>query len=297
MFQKWMFNLGLTYRQLFVFLYVYNCIKDNNWSPKAISSIVLSDLMGVDQGNVSRDLNKLCEAGLLERSGKSENNCCMYILTPKVFEISKETPITPTAVEEKDYTEELNKIFLAFHFVFNIDVYPIELIGKYAIPLLSEGYAVEDLCAVVKYKGAGWIDSDKMREFIRPQTLFKRERFDEYLSEARMNAEYSKTNDINIDYIHDVYSHLELNESDNLKEWCIKTLRENADMDVKALGIAIHSIYLDLMRNNKKDWVIKLMSNTKTLSDKLPQYKESGIKLSKDGIFDDVSRMRKEPVN
>lgn len=287
-----MFNLGLTYRQLFVFLYVYNCIKDNNWSPKAISSIVLSDLMGVDQGNVSRDLNKLCEAGLLERSGKSENNCCMYILTPKVFEISKETPITPTAVEEKDFTDELNKIFLAFHFVFNIDVYPIELIGKYAIPLLSEGYAVEDLCAVVKYKGAGWIDSDKMREFIRPQTLFKREKFDEYLSEARMNAEYSKANDINIDYIHDVYSHLELTEPEKLKEWCSKALRENPDMDVKALGIAIYDTYLDLMENNKKDWVINLMKYPKTLSDNLPQHKEFSISASEKGLFDDVSHMK-----
>ena len=294
--ENWMFKLKLSYGNLIVFAYVYNCIKSNSWNPKEISSQKLAELMYKSQCNISTALNNLCDLGLIENAGK-KYNCCMYILTPKVFEVSKEAPVA-VVNEDIDYTPQMQQIMDAFRFVWGWDRFAIEEIGKYAIPLLETGCTVDDLCNVIRYRGKQWIGDERKRTWINPRTLFgNNDRFKNDLSEANAKIKFDSINNINIDYIHDVYSHLELNESDNLKEWCLKTLRENADMDVKALGIAIHSIYLDLMRNNKKDWVIKLMSNTKTLSDKLPQYKEFGIKLSKDGFFDDVSHMRKEPVN
>lgn len=58
---------------------------------------------------------------------------------------------------------------------------------------LSEGYTVEDFQAVVDYKTQQWLNDPKFRIYLRPATLFKAEKFDNYLNEApRKNSRQSQ---------------------------------------------------------------------------------------------------------
>ena len=53
---------------------------------------------------------------------------------------------------------------------------------------LNSGYTVADLKAVVDSKCAAWGNDQRMREYLRPSTLFAPKKFDEYLANARAPA-------------------------------------------------------------------------------------------------------------
>lgn len=276
--EEWMFNLGLSGRMLLVFAYVYNCIKSNSWNPKEISSDKLARIMKKHQPNISSDLNALCtKLGLLEHSGNTSNNCCLYSLTPKVFEVSKDVPVTVNT-EGKDYSEELKQIFDKFHSVLGVDVYPIEFIGKYATPLLSVGQTVDDLCAVVECKGKEWRDDIKMCPFIRPQTLFG-EKYETYLFQSKIKP---AENDIDISFINRIYAEgMQLTPPSDLAEWCSKTLKDNPDLDIVSLGWTIAMIYKSFQEKDSDEWLQRKMESTSTLSKQLASCKEKGILFGK----------------
>lgn len=50
---------------------------------------------------------------------------------------------------------------------------------------LKEGYTVEDFKIVIDAKVKDWSDDDKMKDFLRPQTLFRPSNFEAYLNAAR----------------------------------------------------------------------------------------------------------------
>ena len=49
---------------------------------------------------------------------------------------------------------------------------------------LKEGYTVEDFKRVIDAKSSDWADSERMREYLRPSTLFRPANFEAYLNEA-----------------------------------------------------------------------------------------------------------------
>ena len=49
---------------------------------------------------------------------------------------------------------------------------------------LSEGFTVEDFRTVISTKAAKWKDDPKMRDYLRPSTLFAPSHFEEYLNES-----------------------------------------------------------------------------------------------------------------
>lgn len=49
---------------------------------------------------------------------------------------------------------------------------------------LSEGFTVEDFRTVINTKAAKWENDHKMRDYLRPKTLFRPSHFEEYLNEA-----------------------------------------------------------------------------------------------------------------
>lgn len=53
------------------------------------------------------------------------------------------------------------------------------------IQRLKQGYTPEELKEVAFAKCEQWKDDDKMAEFLRPSTLFRRENFEQYLGEIR----------------------------------------------------------------------------------------------------------------
>lgn len=59
--------------------------------------------------------------------------------------------------------------------------------------LMRRGYQLEDIISVIDRKAAEWGDSDKMRPYLRPSTLFNPERFDEYLNAPETREERTQT--------------------------------------------------------------------------------------------------------
>ena len=53
---------------------------------------------------------------------------------------------------------------------------------------LSEGYTVEDCKLVVRHRWEAWEHDTKMRQFIRPGTLFLPAKFESYIQEARRSS-------------------------------------------------------------------------------------------------------------
>ena len=49
----------------------------------------------------------------------------------------------------------------------------------------SEGYSLDDFKAVIDAKSAEWGDDRKMSKYLRPETLFRPQKFEAYLNEAR----------------------------------------------------------------------------------------------------------------
>ena len=60
----------------------------------------------------------------------------------------------------------------------------------------SEGYTVEDAKKVIDIKFAEWIGDEKMKQYIRPATLFS-DKFDTYLNQE-MKIEQPKSHDFGI---------------------------------------------------------------------------------------------------
>jgi len=53
---------------------------------------------------------------------------------------------------------------------------------------LSKGYTVEDCKAVIRHRWERWKNDLKMREYVRPSTLFRPSNFENYIQEARRSA-------------------------------------------------------------------------------------------------------------
>ena len=49
---------------------------------------------------------------------------------------------------------------------------------------LKEGYSVQECRAVIARKVRAWADDDKMREYLRPETLFGQTKFAQYVGEV-----------------------------------------------------------------------------------------------------------------
>ena len=51
---------------------------------------------------------------------------------------------------------------------------------------LSEGFTVEDFETVIAFKCRQWLNDKKMRDYLRPETLFSPSHFESYLNQARL---------------------------------------------------------------------------------------------------------------
>jgi len=49
---------------------------------------------------------------------------------------------------------------------------------------IKEGYTLDDIKRVIDYKVAQWIHDDKMRDYLRPATLFNAEKFSQYAGQS-----------------------------------------------------------------------------------------------------------------
>ena len=100
-------------------------------------------------------------------------------------ERSTEKTALTESVKKENGDHDLTEIFKTFENLtgkdFSSDTESVDLITN----LLKAGYSVTDLVGVIKCKADEWSDSEKMRPCIRPKTLFRTDRFSEYLETAR----------------------------------------------------------------------------------------------------------------
>lgn len=54
---------------------------------------------------------------------------------------------------------------------------------KFIMARLDDGYEIQDMKAIVANRVRAWGDDKRMREFLRPQTLFGPESIEKYLGE------------------------------------------------------------------------------------------------------------------
>ena len=98
--------------------------------------------------------------------------------------------------EQKDddaSSEQLSKyqpLYDKFKEVLGMCIYSVEDIGKYESQILKCEYTIQDMIDVIECKGKEWINDNNMRQWIRPQTLFKPEKFGQYLIQAKNSSAY-----------------------------------------------------------------------------------------------------------
>ncbi len=61
---------------------------------------------------------------------------------------------------------------------------------------LKEGYSVEDLKSVVKSKTDKWLNDSKMKEYLRPSTLFNKTNFENYINETHKPEVKQESNSV-----------------------------------------------------------------------------------------------------
>lgn len=62
---------------------------------------------------------------------------------------------------------------------------------------ISEGFTVEDIELVIAHKTHAWLNDPKMRQYLRPETLFVPKHFESYLNAARMDLQKPQTQNSN----------------------------------------------------------------------------------------------------
>ncbi|AEX84754.1 DnaD-like replication initiation protein [Marinitoga phage MPV1] len=96
---------------------------------------------------------------------------------------NKDTDIYNVAIEILDYlNEKANKKFK-----------PTKGNLKYINARLKEKYQKEDFFKVIDLKVKQWINDPKMKQYLRPSTLFNSEKFDAYLNESLESNENTDT--------------------------------------------------------------------------------------------------------
>lgn len=157
-------------------------------------------------------------------------------------------------------------------------------IYQYAKPLLGCGWTADELCIVIEWCDKAW--SDQARINIGPKGCFNTEKFANRLAKAQADKE---ANNIDVSRVYRLYEHLELNPPEKLTEWCIKTLRENPDMNVNSLVVAIHRMYFELKESNNREWLQNKLGSTNKLTELLPKHKALAIELQ--DMADDIPHL------
>ena len=96
-------------------------------------------------------------------------------------------------VGKPDFTSEIKQIIDYLNQKTNSNFKAkTEATKKSIIARLKEGYTVEDFFRVIDAKVKDWSDDPEMREYLRPQTLFRPSNFEAYLNEANRPQVKSK---------------------------------------------------------------------------------------------------------
>lgn len=56
---------------------------------------------------------------------------------------------------------------------------------KLILYILKDGWTLKDVLQVIDYKGKRWLYNSQMKQYLRPETLFNKTKFESYLQESK----------------------------------------------------------------------------------------------------------------
>lgn len=186
------FDLDLTRTELFLLSEIINKL---GFHPKCtISNKHFSDLLRIQRESVSRSLNDLKKKGFIDikiiegsRNHEREITINKMLFTPKQNVID---PLTK-CLETKDINTLINTINNILSFLNGVVDKKYKATDKTKTLIksrLKEGFTIEDFKYVIKIKSAEWKNEEKMKKYLRPETLFGT-KFEGYLNQEEEASE------------------------------------------------------------------------------------------------------------
>lgn len=171
-------ELGLKGNELIVYALIYGFCQSEGHSFHG-SRQYISDWTGCSLSTVSNVLAGLVDCGLLVKSETVVNGVTFnsYVTTRRKREVTQK-PTTETTVEGvRAVIEHLNEVTGKSY------DYRRYSSSKPVTARLNEGYTVDDCIKVIDAKASEWLRTD-MRQYLRPETLFRASKFESYLQQA-----------------------------------------------------------------------------------------------------------------
>lgn len=208
-------------RQLKVAMAIIRKTYGYNKTVDELSISQIADMTGISRGNVCQAVNMLSEMNIVVKSnGKHANTLSLnkhykeWIAVPKSgtkcsqignFAVPKSgTEVFPNRETQKTNPKDNTKrntlsgkpddaaeIINYLNEVAGTKFRTVDANTRLINSRLKEGATVEQLKAVIDRKNADWPAGDKMRQYLRPATLFNATRFDQYL--GSLSVESAKT--------------------------------------------------------------------------------------------------------
>lgn len=171
-------ELGLKGNELIIYALIYGFCQAEGHSFHG-SRQYISDWTGCSLSTVSNVLAGLVECGLLVKSETVVNGVTFnsYVTTRRKREVTQKETSVSTSEGVRAVIEHLNEVTGKSY------DYRRDSSSKPVIARLNEGYTVEDCIKVIDVKASEWLRTD-MRQYLRPETLFRASKFESYLQQA-----------------------------------------------------------------------------------------------------------------
>lgn len=199
--QGWMIKeLDLKGNELIVYSVVYGFSQNEDncfWG----SSKYLMEWCHATKATIINTLKSLCDKGLLIKCKIEDNNNRVgYKINREVLNFDAQiTECQDTSTSNKQgekFDLEINEIVNYLNQVCNKHYRTnIQKTRSVIKARLSEGFTVDDFKAVINFKNAQWSKDSKMKDYLRPETLFG-SKFEGYLNSCPQKFTKSKTQTI-----------------------------------------------------------------------------------------------------
>jgi hypothetical protein len=171
-------ELGLKGNELIIYALIYGFCQSEGHSFHG-SRQYISDWTGCSLSTVSNVLAGLVDCGLLVKSETVVNGVTFnfYVTTRRKREVTQRETTETRSEGVRAVIEHLNEVTGKSY------DYRRDSSSKPVTARLNEGYTVEDCIKVIDVKASEWLRTD-MRQYLRPETLFRASKFESYLQQA-----------------------------------------------------------------------------------------------------------------
>lgn len=171
-------ELGLKGNELIIYALIYGFCQLEGHSFHG-SRQYISDWTGCSLSTVSNVLAGLVDCGLLVKSETVVNGVTFnsYVTTRRKREVPQRETTETRSEGVRAVIEHLNEVTGKSY------DYRRDSSSKPVTARLDEGYTVDDCIKVIDVKASEWLRTD-MKQYLRPETLFRASKFESYLQQA-----------------------------------------------------------------------------------------------------------------